>query len=76
VDEPLVDAIVIALQRRHPDINSDHIEASVVVELDAFRTARVRQFLPLLVTRAVEERIRRDSLFLIAREADREGMHG
>ena len=76
VDEPLVDAIVIALQRRHPDTNRDHIVASVVVELDARRTVRVRRFLPLLVMRAVEERIRHDSMVVIAHEADREGMHG
>jgi hypothetical protein len=69
VDDPLVDAIVIALQRRHTDTNRDHIEASVVL-------ARVRRFLPLLVMRAVEERIRHDSLVVIAHEADREGMHG
>jgi hypothetical protein len=76
VDEPLVAAIVIALQRRYPDTNSDHIEASVVVELAARRTARIRRFLPLLVMRAVEERIRHDSLVVIAHEVDREGMHG
>lgn len=47
-----------ALQRAHPDINIDDIRTWVLAEFDTFRGARVTQFLPILVIRAVEERIR------------------
>lgn len=50
--------IVNALSRRHPDVCALQIEEWARAEFDKYRDASVRAFIPLLVARAVNDRVR------------------
>ena len=50
------------IERRHPEVGSARVEWLVAAAFDDFRDARVRQFVPLLVLRQIEDRLRAVSL--------------
>ena len=52
------DHIVQDILARHPEQARAQIEAWVAAELDVHRHDRVQNYTPLLVTRAIEERLR------------------
>lgn len=60
VEQSHVVAVSQWVARRYPDLDATVVESWVVAEFAARRDARVRQFLPVLVARAVEDRIRHD----------------
>ncbi len=53
-----IDATVDTLRRRHPDIEPDRLRTWVVDEFEAHRHSRVQRFLPILVSRSIEDRLR------------------
>ena len=71
-DEPsrrLAETIARAVVARAADVSGTEVERLVAVELARFRDARVRQYLPILVARAVLERL--DARSPLARGAAR-----
>jgi hypothetical protein len=60
-DETMVEAAVRALRARHPDLSERELKERVKSELVHYRDARVKHFLPILLTRAVERDLRRAS---------------
>ena len=56
--EELRHSIVSDLERLIPDVDAAELDREVVVELDRFEHASVRQYLPVLVARRVRDRHR------------------
>ena len=57
-DEAEIAPIVRAVERRLPAVARAQIEALVVSEIARYEDARIRQFVPVLVERAVLTRLR------------------
>jgi len=53
-----MDAVVISLIERFPDVGEQRIRDEVQVAADGLADAKVRAFIPLLVDHAVRERLR------------------
>ena len=53
-----LDAVVISLVEKFPDVGEQRIREEVQVAVDGLADAKVRTFIPLLVDHAVRDRLR------------------
>lgn len=53
-----LDAVVVSLIERFPDVGEQRIRQEVQVAADGLADAKVRTFIPLLVDHAVRDRLR------------------
>lgn len=56
-EQKLVRRVVEAVRRRRPDVEVHQAERHVLDALEEYRDSRVREFLPILLERAVLRRI-------------------
>ena len=56
-EQKLVRRVVEAVRRRRPDVEVYQAERHVLAALEEYRDSRVREFLPILLERAVLRRI-------------------